>query len=808
MPAPEQIPSAQQQRTRDLLFSLLLLAATFLAYFPCLRGQFVWDDDSWTTGLQPYFESASGLLALWIHPTVLQQYIPLTGTSFWFDYRFWGFWTTPYHIENILLHALAAILFWRALRRLEVPGAWLAGAIFALHPVMVESAAWITERKNVLSTVLFFSALFAYGKFTGFWAAADGKDGKVEPTDWKAYIVALFLFCAALLAKATTFCFPPLLLLLAWWKRGRLQWRADIRPALPFFAVAVGMGLFNSWIEKHRLGAEGTMWSFTFPERILIAGRALWFYAAKLFWPADLCFIYPRWHINAGSLAQWLFPLAAAALVLGLWFGRNRLGRGPVVAVLFYGGALAPLLGFMNIYFMRYSFVCDHWSYLPSLGLIALVAAVAARIAQKFHATVAFRSLAVLLLGLFAVPTSRQCRMYLDVETLYRTTLERNPKTMMAHVNLAQFLITENRFNEAIDHLNTAIALEPSEALPHRKLGVAFAQENRYDDAIKEFQKALQLMPDYSGAYFSLGDAYFHQNRLAEAVEQFKLAIKYDPSFALAYNNLGAISLMQGQTDEATAYYRKAVEVQPMDTVALGNLARILLDQGRLNEALPYFEKAAELAPDDPVACNNFAHALLMKGQVDAAIMLLRQALELQPNYREAHFNLGEALQRKGQLDEAAQHLQTVVRLDPGSAEAHRSLGIVLFRQRRAAEAIAELEKAVQLAPDNADACNSLAWILATCPDPAVRNAPRAVEFAQKAARLSDDKDPAVLVTLAVALAQTGLKTEAASTAQRALDLAARSSPAAVSAMRQQLQRYLGDAAGSGGLTNGASPPP
>ncbi len=781
----------QQLEASGGLAGLLLLLVTFVAYWPCLHGQFVWDDDSWTTSLAPYFRNVGGLVALWIHPTVLQQYIPLTGTSFWLDYQLWGFSTLPYHVENIILHGLAAVLFWRVLRRLEIPGAWLAGAILALHPVMVESAAWITERKNVLSVVLFLTALFAYGRFTLFWKKPDDA---VKPRDWNAYVTALLLFFAALLAKATTFPFPPLLLLLAWWKRGRILWRADVLPTVPFFVLAIGLGQFNSWIEKHHLGAQGSHWAFTLPERCLIAGRALWFYAGKLLWPANLCFVYPRWHIDSSSPAQWLFPAAAAAVLLALWLFRNRVGRGPAVAVFFFVGSLVPLLGFMNIYYMRYSFVCDHWVYLPSLGLIALAAALLDRFAEKIHAPAALVGFAVIVLPLFAVLTWRDSAMYANVEQLYNTTLARNPDATMAHINLAQFLIANERLDEAIGHLQTAVAQEPDEPIAHRKLGVAFSQKGLRSDAIAEFQKAIALKPDFAGAYFSLGDAFYHQGRLADAIAQFQKAVQFDTNFALAYNNLAAISLEQGRTAEAIAYDERAVAAQPNDSRAQSDLGQLLLGQGRISDALPYLAKAAELSPEDPVLCCNFANALLERGQTDAAINLFRQALELQPNYRDARFSLGEALRRKGLLDDAVAEFQKVVALDPRLAEAHCSLGITLFQQRRAADALAQFQQAVQLEPDNVDACNGLAWFLATCPDPAFRNPTKAIELALTANRLSDGNNQAAFETLAAAYTAEGRASDASQAAQRALDLTAQSNPAAVPALRQQLAPYLTNA--------------
>ena len=302
----------------------LIVLLVFLAYLPALRGSFVWDDDSWTTNLSALFQNPSGLRSIWFQPTALQQYYPLSGTSFWLDYQFWKFWTTPYHVENVLWHVLAALLFWRLLLRLRVPGAWLAGAIFALHPVMVESVAWITERKNVLSLVLYLGALLAYLRYAqgvtdderqvpgvGKKQARLTSRGTCYRVTWHASPVtflwlAFVLFLCALLAKTTTFSLPAAILLIGWWQRGQIRWRADVLPTLPFFVLALGLCAVTAWLEKNHVGAQGPDFALTFPQRCLVAGHAFWFYLGKLFWPANLCFVYPRWQPNPGSGWQWL----------------------------------------------------------------------------------------------------------------------------------------------------------------------------------------------------------------------------------------------------------------------------------------------------------------------------------------------------------------------------------------------------------------------------------------------------------------------------------------------------------------------
>jgi Tfp pilus assembly protein PilF len=438
----------------------LLILITVTAYLPALSGRFVWDDDSWTTNIGGLLGSSSGLRSIWLDPTALQQYYPLTGTSFWLDYQFWGFRPLPYHVENVLLHACAALLAWRLLRALQVPGAWLASAIFAVHPVMVESVAWITERKNVLSLVFYLGALLAYGRFNSFWKAENDTVAGANAASsqrWPAYAWALVLFIAALLAKTTAFSLPAVILLIGWWKRGHIRWRSDVLPTVPFFGAAIGLCSITAWLEKGHVGASGPEWVLSFPERCLVAGRVLWFYLGKLLWPANLCFVYPRWQLDPGSRWQWLYPVSAVGVLLMLWLARRRIGWGPATAAFFFVGTLFPVLGFMNAYFMRFSFVCDHWVYLSSLGPITLVTALVVRAAEHLRAKTALVALSAALLPLLAFLTWQQCGTYADLETLWRSTLAKNPGCWMAHYNLGRLLQGSGNMTEAKEHYERAL---------------------------------------------------------------------------------------------------------------------------------------------------------------------------------------------------------------------------------------------------------------------------------------------------------------------------------------------------------------
>jgi Flp pilus assembly protein TadD len=624
------------------LFVLVLVAATVLAYVPALNGGFVWDDASWTLNLTRLFQNASGLWAIWVHPTALQQYYPLSATSFWLDYRFWKFWTLPYHVENVLLHALAAVLFWRLLLRLRMPGAGLAATLFALHPVMVESAAWITERKNVLSLVLCLAALLAYlrfardvtdeeGQVTVEKEAVSATDALPFPSHATChaalfYGLAFVLFLGALLAKTTAFSLPAVVLLLAWWRRGRLRWRADVLPTAPFFALAFGLCAVTAWMEKNHVGAHGPEFALTFAQRCLIAGQAFWFYLGKLFWPVHLCFVYPRWQPNPAVWWQWLYPVTAAGTLLALWLARKQIGRGPITALLFFVGTLFPLLGFMNAYGMRYSFVWDHWVYLSSLGPLALVAAL---VAERRRLSALVYGFAIVVLPVLGFLTWREAGTFANMETLWRTTLARNPRCSMAQSNLGNLLFDEGKPVEAEVYYREALQINPDYAEAHSNLGIALAAQGKAAEALWHFERAIELNPDYAEGHYNLAVALAAQRKFAEAMQHYERAIQLKPDYAEAYDNLGIALAMQGRLADAVQDFDRAAQLQPRFAEAHYDLALALTTQERWAEAIQHFERAVQLKPDYALAQFNLGIALAHEGKPEEAIPHWEQALNL-----------------------------------------------------------------------------------------------------------------------------------------------------------------------------------
>lgn len=432
--------------TRILITGVLLLVVTLITYFPAV--------DAHVTA--PSLRSRAGLWRIWTDPQATQQYYPLTHSAFWIQYPFWGPDPRGYHVVNIVLHVAAALLVWRILERLAVPGALFAAGVFALHPVHVETVAWITELKNTLSTVFYLAALLVYLRFDPpgvRQARVVQRRVPVETRDWRLYALALAFFVCALLSKTVTASLPAAILLIIWWKEGRLAWRRHVLPLIPFFVIGAALGLTTAWIERYLLGAEGEAFALTWVDRVLIAGRAVLFYLGKLVWPVDLIFIYPRWTINRSAGVQYLYPATAVALAVALWALRARIGRGPLVAALFFGGTLVPALGFFNVYPFQYSFVADHFQYLASLGVIALAAALMATGLSRLGVSSTSLRLAVYstVLLVLAGLSWGQAHIYKDLETLYRDTIARNPGANMAYLNLGGFYWQGGRHHEAIE---------------------------------------------------------------------------------------------------------------------------------------------------------------------------------------------------------------------------------------------------------------------------------------------------------------------------------------------------------------------
>jgi Flp pilus assembly protein TadD len=575
----------------DGLLGFFLVALTILAYQPAWHAGMIWDDNAHLTA--PELRSLHGLARIWTQLGATQQYYPLIHTVFWVEHRLWGDATAAYHWVNILLHAASALLLVKVLRRLKIPGAWLAAALFALHPVEVESVAWISELKNTLSGLFYLSAALAYLAFD------DTRGGR-------NYVISLGLFLLGLLCKTVIASLPAALLLLFWWQRGKLSWKRDVLPLIPFFGAGLGAGLLTAWVERKFIGAEGSEFHFTMIQRCLIAGRAIWFYLGKLVWPADMAFVYPRWQINPGAWWQFLFP-AAALLLSGVLIWRRW--RGALAGWLFFVGTLFPALGFFNVYPFRYSFVADHFQYLASLGPLTLFAAGLTAMPGLLWKRRPFLEpmLCAALLLVLATLTWNQCRMYANAETLWQTTLRLNPDSWLAHMGQGHILGDKGQMDEALLEFRKAVAIRPDLAQPHYALGFALLQKGRVEEAIVELRTTLKLHPADDLAHYNLGLALRQKGQMDEANLEFQKAAAIRPDFAEAQNNLGRCLLLQGRLDEAIAPLRKALEIRPDYAEAHYNLGNTLLQKGQVEEAGLQFQKLLAIQPESVAAQESLA---------------------------------------------------------------------------------------------------------------------------------------------------------------------------------------------------------
>lgn len=625
----ETLPPPDRTRpTGDFWFVALIFLAVFAAYQPVWRAGFNWNDLDYVTG--PALRSLSGLARIWTDVGATEQYYPVLHSVFWFTHHLFGESAPAYHLLNVAVHGLNAVLLGLLLRRLGVPGARFAAALFALHPVMVESVAWIAELKNTLSALFYLSAALLYLRF-----AAERR------ARW--YAAALGLFLLAVLSKTVAATLPGALLVLFWWRDGRLpSWRVPVAAGLiPFFALGAGLGLFTAWVERTQIGAAGPLFDFTLLERILIAGRAAWFYFGKLVWPAELLFFYPRWTVDPGSGWQYLFPMGVLLVLLGFWRLRRRT-RAPLAAALVFGGTLFPVLGFFNVWAFVFSFVADHLQYLATPAVLALAGGGLHLATSRLGARAQAALGAAVLLGL-AVLTWRQSRIYHDEETLYRATLARNPSAWLAQGNLGTILLKAGRHEEAVGHLRAALQTESRSGYLNFNLGLALTKLGRTAEAIPCFAREIQLRPEDAEARHYLGQALLQEQRFAGAVEALTEAARLAPGSAAIRNHLGTALLSLERIEPGLEQLREAVRLDPGLTEAGFNLGVGLVETGRAEEALGYLQRVVLDQPGDAGARVYLGRACLELRRWPEAVAHFDSALRLQPDLPEARAGLAEA---------------------------------------------------------------------------------------------------------------------------------------------------------------------
>jgi len=655
------------RRTWLQVFGLFVIV--FLAYQPTWRAGFIWDDDAHLTKNVAVL-SPNGLERIW-SSLQYSHYYPLTLTTFWVEHRLWELRPLPYHLVNVALHAANAILLWIFLRRLGVPGAWTAAALWAVHSVNVETAAWVTELKNTQSGFFFLLALVLYLRFEDYLSTRD-------------YWLALASGAAGMASKPSTVVLPAIILLLAWWRRGR--WNlVDLLRVAPLVVLAASMSLLTVIEQRHHIAVDpNAEWTFTIPQRLMVATRAPWFYASSILWPFQLCFVYPRWELKTDTPTAWI-PLAALLAAAGLlwWFRTRRRVRATIFGVGCFVVALLPVLGFFDIYYFQYSFVADHFQYLASAAIIALLtAAVAPCVEAMPHPWLTtVRSIGVVVLTILMALTYRQTQTYTSSEQLFRSTIARNPGCWMAHGNLGNILFYQGRLAEASDQYQQALRIHPNDAQAQNNLGVISLQSGKIDGAIDQFQWALRISPDFAEAHNNLGNVLTQAGRIPEAIEHLELALQIKPNYPEAHYNLAVALKRASQVPMAIEHYMQALQLKPDYSEAYNGLGIALAQTGRAKGAIEAFEKAVHLRPDYAEAQCNLGVALGQAGRIPEGIAHLEKALRLKPDYPEAHYNLGIALEQAGRIPEAIQQYEDAVKLRPDLLGAQNALRRLRGRQ-------------------------------------------------------------------------------------------------------------------------------
>jgi len=584
-------------RTRALpawLQGAALVLLALAAHAPSLANGYVSDDEFYIRGVQE-LASLEGLRDIWLRLGAVPQYYPLVHTAFWIEYRLWGLDPVGFHAINLATHAAVVVLAWRLLRRLALPGAWLAAAVFAVHPVHVETVAWASERKNLLSMAFALGALLAWLRF----APLDATPASPRRRSW--YALSLVLYAAALLCKTVVVTTPAVLGVLLWWKNGRLE-RRQLLALVPFLAIGLPLALVTIWVEREHVGARGVGFDLGPLDRVLIAGRAVWFYLGKLAWPHPLGFVYPRWDVDPRALGQWAYPIGVAALAAALFLARGRIGRGPLAALLLFVGILFPALGFFDVYPHLFSFVADHYQYHASLAPIALAAAGAAiglaRAAPS--AQIAGGAALVAALALLGGIAHRETGFYRDDETLIRRSVANQPGAWSARFRMAGLLASERRYEEAVAEMRAALALFPSYTPMHVAVASYLTELGRLDEAERELETALAgaLDPDDRFATaMQLGNLRVAQRRADAAAPAFRAATELAPESAEAHYALGLVLRETGDRTGAVAALRRSVALDPDVAKSQYALGTVLLEAGDAKAAIAPLERALALEP-------------------------------------------------------------------------------------------------------------------------------------------------------------------------------------------------------------------
>lgn len=686
-------PAATRDREPAWPAAAVLLGVAFFVYWPALGGGWLWDDNVDLTD-NLLLRDWRGLGKIWFTPTTLDYY-PLKFTVQWIQWQLWGDNVTGYHLTNVVLHGCAGILLWRVFARLGLRFAWCGALLFIVHPLAVESVAWIAELKNALSLPPLLLALLAW---------FDHEESGGQRPYWKS--VAWFL--AAMLCKSSVVMFPVALLLFTWWKRGRIA-ISDARKLAPFFAIALVLGLVTIWFQFNRaLDGDSVALGGWF-SRLGLAGSSLSFYAWKAVWPAGLLPIYPQWQINPPSL--WLLGPWAMIVVLTAWSWSRRAawGRHALLGGGWFVLHLLPFVGFVPISFMRFTWVMDHFTYVALPGLIGLTLAGAQALPRPHFALTGLIATAALLTGISRIDAAR----YRDSRIFWEHAVAHHGRSAIAHNNLGRALADHDEWSRALGAFEEALRLNPASFEARLNLGNTLRKLGRTTESLEYLQAAVRQKPDVAAAHHALGQTQETLGRTDEAKASYQRALRLDPNYVVAMDSHGQSLARAGRHAEAQDVFTAALRANPKLPEVHHHLAMSLNAVGKTVEALAHFEDAARLAPDSAEAHNNLAAALVAAGRLADAVGSFERAVALRGEFIDARLNLGLVLRQLHREQEAVPHFEAVLRVQPGSLRGHYHLAVALAASGRSNEAIPHFERALQIDPRHAEIHEKFAEALA-----------------------------------------------------------------------------------------------
>ena len=558
---------------RNALGILVLGLLVGVSYFPAFFAGFVWDDEIITESV---IQDWSGLWRIYFSPTEIEReghYWPLVYTTFWLEHKLWGYAPTGYHIVNVLLHLVNTLLLWRLIERLAVPGAWILAAVFAVHPLHVESVAWVIERKDVLSALFYLTAFSAYVRFVAENRSRQGR---------RPYLSALVLFALGLLCKSIVVTLPAALMIYHWWQYDRIT-GADLLRLAPFFALGLIAVVADTLFYQSR---EPLALGYSMPERVLIAAHALWFYAGKLLWPVDLAVIYPHWDVSVTNPLAWSYVIAAFAVVAALYGFRHRIGRGPLAGALFFAVTLSPVLGFVDFGYMQFSFVADRYQYLAGIGLLTVLVGAATYGVGRLPAgwRKGATGVAVIVLIVMGALTYQQAGIYRDEVTFFTHIVSQNPTARGAYQNLGLALLDVQRPEEALHASRIASEQDPGDVKARVNAGVSLIRLGRFDEGEKWLRHALELDPQQMVAFQNLAEALRRQGRFEESLEFYRTAIQMDPENALPYAGMGDALFHLKRYGEALQNFNRTLALDPTLKTVREMRASTLTFLGRTGE--------------------------------------------------------------------------------------------------------------------------------------------------------------------------------------------------------------------------------